>query len=128
MLRKKISDMNENYINLSENNGIYTIPVRAGKDYVQWSIDVDAHPVAQHMWYNNENKEISVGNNKYIINNTDTQAVIKIYDITINDRGYYKLKSTNGYKTKEIKLFLNVTGNIYLIRRCTVNSLYSIPL
>lgn len=104
-------DKHENYINLTQENNIYSIPVRAGKHFIQWSIDVDAHPIVQNVWYNNKNKEIYT-NAKYNISDTDTQAIIKIYDITINDRGYYTLNSSNGYETKEVKLFLNVTGNV----------------
>lgn len=44
-------DKHENYINLTQDNNIYTISIRAGTNNVQWSVDVDAHPVVQNVWY-----------------------------------------------------------------------------
>lgn len=59
---------------------------------------------------NNLNETIEDKSTKYYFNYSDTDAFIKIVDITIADRGVYTLIATNKYEEQSLNLFLNVTG------------------
>ncbi|KAF2903028.1 hypothetical protein ILUMI_03160 [Ignelater luminosus] len=112
----RIFDNGEHFINLTEENGVYNISVMAGKPNVQWRIDVKAHPLPKLAWYNDKGEEIQAGwsdnknRQKYeVYTNGSNQAMLKIYDVTINDRGFYYLKAINEFEEKKLPLFLNVT-------------------
>lgn len=89
----------------------------AGKSYVQWRIEVKAHPLPKLAWYNDKGEEIQAGwsdnknRQKYeVYTNGSNEARLKIFDVTINDRGFYYLKAINEFEEKKLPLFLNVTG------------------
>ncbi|KAF2903029.1 hypothetical protein ILUMI_03161 [Ignelater luminosus] len=111
----RIFDSGEHFINLTEENGAYNISVLAGKTNVQWIIDVEAHPLANLAWYNNKDEEIQAGwsDNKNlqkyeVYTNGSNKAILKIYNVTINDRGFYYLKAITEFEEKKLQLFLNV--------------------
>ncbi|XP_031339412.1 vascular endothelial growth factor receptor 1-like isoform X2 [Photinus pyralis] len=111
----RIFDKAEHFINLTEENGVYEISVSAGEPSIQWSINVEAHPSPKLVWLDNHNTEIQAGwadngnNKKYEVRTENHEAFLKIFDITIFDRGTYQLKAINDYEEKTLNLFLNVT-------------------
>ncbi|KAF5286422.1 hypothetical protein FQR65_LT12603 [Abscondita terminalis] len=110
----RIYDTTDHFINLTEENGVYDVSVKAGYPSVQWRIDVEAHPLPKLIWYDNHDKEIQAGwsdnvNQKYEIRLQPNEAFLKINDITIYDRGTYQLKAMNDVEIKTLKLYLNVT-------------------
>ncbi|XP_063923158.1 vascular endothelial growth factor receptor 1-like isoform X3 [Zophobas morio] len=100
----------EHFINLTEDNNVYTISAMAGDDAVVWRINVDGHPEPKLFWLNNRNETIiPMTSDKYDVTFSATDAVIKIKDISITDYGNYTLLAENGYENDTISLFLNVT-------------------
>lgn len=106
-------EIGEHYINLTEENSAYEINVKAPMEEAGWSIEVDAHPKATLLWYNNKNQVITNGP-KYSISMEKNRANLKIHDVTIRDRGNYTLKATNEYEEKTLHLFLNVEGLFFV--------------
>ncbi|KAF5277866.1 hypothetical protein FQA39_LY06018 [Lamprigera yunnana] len=111
----RIYETTDHFINLTEENGVYDISVRAGEPEVKWRIDVTAHPPPKLLWYDNRKEEIQASwsdsqNQKYEIQTqSSSEAILKINDITIYDRGIYQLKAINDFEEKTLELFLNVT-------------------
>lgn len=100
----------EHFINLTEDNNVYTISAMAGNHPVVWRINVDGHPEPKLYWLNNRNETIiPMESDKYSVTFSATAAVIKIKDISITDYGNYTLLAENGYENDTISLFLNVT-------------------
>ncbi|XP_017787251.1 PREDICTED: vascular endothelial growth factor receptor 1 isoform X2 [Nicrophorus vespilloides] len=115
----KVYDVNEHFINLTEENNLYSISASAGEPSVQWSIDVDTHPVENFTmyWLNNKNEfiemiemdEMSTKSQKYTTKRTKTEVVLKINRISITDFGNYTLVAKNAYEEERLNLFLNIT-------------------
>ncbi|XP_063923322.1 vascular endothelial growth factor receptor 3-like [Zophobas morio] len=100
----------EHFINLTEDNNVYTISAKAGDDAVVWRINVDGHPVPRFWWLNNRNEIImALKSDKYDVTSSATDTVIKIKDISITDHGNYTLVAENGFEIATMSLFLNVT-------------------
>ncbi|KAJ8949908.1 hypothetical protein NQ318_010542 [Aromia moschata] len=113
-LEVKIYDENEYFLNISETSNIYSIVASAGEEYVQWSIDVQGHPIPMVTWLNHMNETIPLGNStKYVakFSRSTNEASLKIKNIAINDLGYYTILASNKKTEKMLSLFLNVTDS-----------------
>ncbi|XP_049837404.1 vascular endothelial growth factor receptor kdr-like [Schistocerca gregaria] len=105
----KIFNRNEAYINLSVNGNKTDMEVVEGQN-LKWVISVEAHPQPEFSWYKNDgiinNSSRMIVSTKY----NGKQSILEIKQVTIEDRGTYKMRATNENFTKELTLKLIVLG------------------
>ncbi|KAK9680761.1 Protein tyrosine and serine/threonine kinase [Popillia japonica] len=98
-----------NFLYLSESNNISSTHCANKCKEIVFNINVVAYPKANNSWYHNNLDKPLVNSQKYAITNTIKESVLVISNVTIRDRGYYTIKSTNEYHSKKLPVFLNVT-------------------
>ncbi|GJQ81452.1 Pvr [Trypoxylus dichotomus] len=104
----RILTKGENFLYLTENNGLTTTMCHQRCDQIIWNINVTSYPEPTITWFDSHGKPIQ-NNKKFLIQKTNRESVLVINNVTIKDRGYYTLKARNKYQHKNFSVFLDVT-------------------
>ena len=113
------SDIGQSYINLTVD--ALDVRVKAGEEYVQWVVSVDAIPVPSFIWFDKSHEEIKPQNSmKYKIEERKgkTQVTLIINKISIHDAGTYEFRAYNKKVEKLLNLTLAVTGMYVCVCVC----------
>ncbi|KAH1027651.1 vascular endothelial growth factor receptor 1 isoform X2 [Dendroctonus ponderosae] len=109
-----VHNKNECYIEIKESNETQTISVNANEK-VQWIVNVVGHPIPNLTWYDPRNNIIK-NNSLYSGDFIDSQAILTIADVQLENAGLYKLRAIsrrehatgNCSESAEIKVMLDV--------------------
>uniref|UniRef100_A0AAR5P7W8 receptor protein-tyrosine kinase n=2 Tax=Dendroctonus ponderosae TaxID=77166 RepID=A0AAR5P7W8_DENPD len=124
-----VHNKNECYIEIKESNETQTISVNANEK-VQWIVNVVGHPIPNLTWYDPRNNIIK-NNSLYSGDFIDSQAILTIADVQLENAGLYKLRAIsrrehatgNCSESAEIKVMLDVEAKPTV---CSAKSNYTI--
>ncbi|XP_077296632.1 vascular endothelial growth factor receptor 1-like [Arctopsyche grandis] len=105
----KVLEKGSSHLHLEERAGHYNPTIRVGK-IAKMIVKIDAYPTPEIFWTNNQNKPIATDSHsgKYSVNISDYTTALHIRNITLEDRGVYRVVGNSINITKTLNFTLTV--------------------